>query len=298
MSIAHSGLAALYGRSSTRLQEQSIAAQETNMRDWARVNGFQADPAAVFLEADTSGAIPFAERPKGAALLRLLRESRHKHLIVPKIDRLGRSAMDVQNTIHTLRENLGVRVHIIDLGGHHFDTGHPLSGMMVAVLAYAAQMELDRIRERIQAVLNHKASKGELIGTIPYGFDAVETGAVTSKGVRVCRLVPNPTEQHWLQQMIEWRRHGLSYNLIARRLNQLGVPTKTGAGNVIHYKPSPRWPQGRTLLTTGRWQCGNVARVLNSRHTKKLLVLAEAAGVARCQTLDPLLQKAWSTKTS
>ena len=271
MSIAHSGLAALYGRSSTRLQEQSIAAQETNMLDWASINGFQTDPTAVFLEVDTSGAIPFAERPKGAALLRLLRDGRHKHLIVPKIDRLGRSAMDVQNTIHTLRENLSVRVHIIDLGGHHFDTGHPLSGMIIAVLAYAAQMELDRIRERIQTVLDHKASKGELIGTVPYGFDAVETGAVTSKGVRVRRLVPNPTERHWLQQMIEWRRHGLSYNLIARRLNQLGIPTKTGAGNVIHYKPSPRWPQGRTVITSGRWQCGNVARVLKSKHTTRLL---------------------------
>src|SRR5437867_3672461 len=179
MNPGHS--AALYGRSSTRHQAQSIAAQETNMLDWARVNGFQVDPTAIFLEDDTSGSIPFAERPKGAALLRLLRQSQHKHLVVSKIDRLGRSAMDVQNTIHTLREKFGVRVHVIDLGGHHFDTGHPLSGMIIAVLAYAAQMELDRIRERIQTVLNHKASKAELIGTIPYGFNAVETGAVTSK---------------------------------------------------------------------------------------------------------------------
>lgn len=241
------------------------------MLDWASVNGFQAAAAAVFLEDDTSGAIPFAERPKGAALLRLLCEGRHKHLTVPKIDRLGRSAMDVQDTIHTFREKFGVRVHVIDLGGYHFDTGHPLRGMIIAVLAYAAQMELDRIRERIQTVLDYKASKGELIGTIPYGFDAVEMGVVTSKGVRVRRLVPNPTEQLWLHQMIAWRRHGLSYNLIARRLNQLGVPTKTGAGNVIHYKPSPRWPTGRTLLTTGRWQCGNVARVLNSKQTTRLM---------------------------
>jgi DNA invertase Pin-like site-specific DNA recombinase len=109
--------------------------------------------------------------------------------------------MDVQNTIHTLRENLGVRVHIMDLGGHHFDTGHPLSGMIIAVLAYAAQMELERIRERIQTVLDHKTSKGELIGTVPYGYDAVETGAVTSKGVKVRKLVPNETELHWLRQM-------------------------------------------------------------------------------------------------
>src|SRR5258705_12218262 len=166
MSMAHSGLAALYGRSSTRLQEQSIAAQETNMLDWASVTSFQADPAAVFLEDDTSGAIPFAERPKGAALLRLLREGRHKHLIVPKIDRLGRSAMDVQNTIHTLRENLSVRVHIIDLGGHHFDTGHPLSGMIIAVLDYAAQMESDLIRELIQTLIDTIACKRELIDSI------------------------------------------------------------------------------------------------------------------------------------
>jgi len=57
-----------------------------------------------------------------------------------KIDRPGRGAMDVQNTIQTFREKFRVRVHVIDLGGHHFDTGHPLSGMIIAGLAYAAQM--------------------------------------------------------------------------------------------------------------------------------------------------------------
>jgi len=197
-----SNLAALYGRCSPKLQEQSIAAQETNMLRWTSANGFVVDQSAIFLEDDTSGSIPFAERPKGAALLRLLQQGRHRHLVVPKIDRLGRSAMDVQNTIHTLREKLSVRVHIIDLGGHHFDTGHPLSGMIIAVLAYAAQMELERIRERIQTVLDHKANKGELIGTVPYGFDAVETGAVTSKGVRIRQLIANERERVWLHQMV------------------------------------------------------------------------------------------------
>ena len=169
MTASAPNLAALYGRCSTKLQEQSIAAQETNMLRWISANGFVVDPSAIFLEDDTSGSIPFAERPKGAALLRLLQQGRHRHLVVPKIDRLGRSAMDVQNTMHTLREKLGVRVHIVDLGGHHFDTGHPLSGMIIAVLAYAAQMELERIRERIQTVLDHTASKGEL----PEGFEAI-----------------------------------------------------------------------------------------------------------------------------
>ena len=156
--------------------------------------------------------------------------------------------------------------------------------MIIAVLAYAAQMELDRIRERIKTVLDHKANKGELIGTVPYGFDAVETGAVTSKGVRVRRLVSNLTEQHWLLQMIEWREHGLSYNQIARRLNQLGVPTKSGSGNIIHYRPSRRWPKGRTLITSGRWQCGNVAGLLHSKHVQRLFETSklEDADKHRC----------------
>jgi len=265
-------LAALYGRCSTNRQEQSIQAQEANMLQWAKANGFSVDDHAVFLEDDISGTVPFGQRPKGAALLHLLERGQHKHLIVPKIDRLGRSAMDVQNTIHTLRENLGVRVHIMDLGGHHFDTGHPLSGMIIAVLAYAAQMELERIRERIQTVLDHKTSKGELIGTVPYGYDAVETGAVTSKGVKVRKLVPNEKEIYWLRQMAVWRERGMSYARIARQLNQLRVPTKQGAGNVIRYRPSPRWPQGRVVITQGKWQCGNVGRTLNSKHTTRLLM--------------------------
>jgi DNA invertase Pin-like site-specific DNA recombinase len=63
-------------------------------------------------------------------------------------------------------------------------------------------MELERIRERIQTVLDHKANKGELIGTVPYGFDAVETGAVTSKGVRIRQLIANERERVWLHQMV------------------------------------------------------------------------------------------------
>jgi len=262
--------AALYGRSSTDKQEQSIDAQQSKMLAWAHANGLVIDPSAIFLEDDTSGSIPFAQRSKGRMLLALLREGHIRHVIVPKIDRLGRSAMDVLNTIDRFTK-AGIRTHIIDLGGQHFDTGSAIGGMIVAVLAYAAQLELERIRERIQTVLDHKTSKGELIGTVPYGFNAVQTGAVTSKGIKVRKLVPNEAETHWLRQMATWRQQGFSYARIARHLNQLGVPTKQGAGNQIRYRPTARWPKGRLIITRGKWQCGNVARVLKSKHTQRLL---------------------------
>lgn len=271
MTYVHSRNAALYGRCSTNRQEQSIEAQQVAMLSWAESHGFLVDSSAIFLEDDISGAIPFADRPKGSALLRLLREGHHKHLIVPKIDRLGRSALDVLNTIDRITRS-GVRVHIIDLGGQYFDSGSPIGGMIIAVLAYAAQLELERIRERIKTVLDHKAAKGELTGTVPYGFDAVETGAMTSKCVKIRKLVPNSEELNWLRQMYCWRQGGLSYNQIAKRLNQLGVPTKVGAGKIINYR-------GQKRFSRGKWQCGNVARVLKGKHTRRLLAehLAPAA---------------------
>ncbi|MCI0748843.1 MAG: hypothetical protein L0Y58_25840 [Verrucomicrobia subdivision 3 bacterium] len=65
---------------------------------------------------------------------------------------------------------------------------------------------------------------------------------------------------------------GCGKGRIARRLNELAVTTKTGAGKIIHYKLSPRWPEGRIVITKGKWQSGNVARVLNSNHTRRILV--------------------------
>jgi len=42
------------------------------------------------------------------------------------------------------------------------------------------------------------------------------------------------------------------------------VPTKTGSGNVITY-------EGVKKFSSGRWQCGNVHKILNSRTTQDWL---------------------------
>ena len=231
------------------------------MRAWAQANGFDVD--RTFLEDDTSGSIHFAKRKKGAQILALAAAGQIEHLIVPKIDRLGRSAMDVQNTIHTLRDAFNVRVHIMDLGGQHFDTGSPLSGMIISVLAWAAELEVERIRERILTKLHYKTARGELIGTVPYGWRAIETEAVNAQGKPIRRLEPNEDEQRWLFQMVQWRKEGFSYWKIAKRLNQLGVPTKR-AGEV-HRR------HGQLLIARAGWQCGNVARLLQCKHVRRWL---------------------------
>jgi hypothetical protein len=77
-------------------------------------------------------------------------------------------------------------------------------------------------------------------------------------------LEPNPTEQGWLQAMHPWRESGWSYHQIAKELNRLNIPTKTGAGNVIPFR-------GARRLSCGRWHCGNVRKVLLSRMTQDWL---------------------------
>lgn len=61
--------------------------------------------------------------------------------------------------------------------------------------------------------------------------------------------------------MHHWRQFGWSYGRIATELNRLDVPTKTGAGQVITDK-------GVKRFSSGRWQCGNVQKVLNSRNPR------------------------------
>jgi hypothetical protein len=48
---------------------------------------------------------------------------------------------------------------------------------------------------RITTALAQKRSQGQLIGSVTYGWDAVETGDVSAKGVRLRRLVDRPAEQ-------------------------------------------------------------------------------------------------------
>jgi hypothetical protein len=88
---------------------------------------------------------------------------------------------------------------------------------------------------------------------------------VAKHGLLVSQLLePNLTEQEWLRAMYHWRQAGWSYHRIANELNRLNILTKTGAGNIITYKGAKRWSHGR-------WQCGNVHKVLQSRTAQEWL---------------------------
>lgn len=253
-------LAVIYGRVSTAIQGSSVEAQEHLPEQYC------ADLALPvihrFADPDTSGSTFLRKREEGAQMLTLLLNpaSGITDLVVTFQDRLGRNALDQIGTILEIWA-AGVTPHFVCEGGACPRT--PDNELKFNLKAVIAQDELNRIRGRIRVGLDRKKSRGELCGTVPYGFDAAETGATTGKGVRIRTLTDNFDEQRWLLHMHQRRAEGWGYHRIAKELNALGVPTKR-RGELLTRQGGD---EGEQAICPGRWQCGNVSNVLHSKTT-------------------------------
>lgn len=120
--------------------------------------GFNVEPKRIVAET-VSGSVPAMER-KGFAKL-LDRLEAEDVLIVTKLDRLGRNAMDVRATVERLAAE-GVRVHCLALGG--VDLTSPAGKMTMGVIAAVAEFERDLLIERTQSGLARAKAEGKRLG--------------------------------------------------------------------------------------------------------------------------------------
>ena len=159
--------------------------------------GFAVEPRRVVSET-VSGSSAIEQRP---GFMRLLdRLETDDVLIVTKMDRLGRSAIDVVATVDRLA-SMGVRVHCLALGGA--DLTSPAGRMVMTVLAATAQFERDLLIERTQAGLQRAKAEGATFGR-PATLDKAQREAVQAglaAGVSVSALA---------------RQHGTSRQTIMR----------------------------------------------------------------------------------
>lgn len=120
--------------------------------------GFKIDARRVIAET-VSGSTPAMERKGFRKLLDRLEWD--DVLVVTKLDRLGRNAMDVRATIERLDE-LQVRVHCLALGG--VDLTSAAGKMTMSVIASVAEFERDLLVERTQAGLARAKAQGKKLG--------------------------------------------------------------------------------------------------------------------------------------
>ena len=120
--------------------------------------GFAVDPKRVVAET-VSGSVAAKERKGFSRLVDRLEDG--DVLVVTKLDRLGRNAMDVRATVEELAKE-GVRVHCLALGG--VDLTSAAGKMTMGVIAAVAEFERDLLVERTQAGLSRAKAEGKTLG--------------------------------------------------------------------------------------------------------------------------------------
>jgi len=146
--------------------------------------GFSIEPRRAVTET-ISGSVATAQRRSFARLLDRLEAG--DVLVVTKLDRLGRNAMDVGSTVAKLAD-LGVRVHCLALGG--VDLTSSTGKLTMNVINAVAEFERDLLIERTQAGLSRAKAEGKQLGR-PASLAADQRSSVAQRlreGVGVSAL--------------------------------------------------------------------------------------------------------------
>jgi site-specific DNA recombinase len=198
-----------------------------------------------YADDGVSGMIPLASRPHGGRLVRDAAVGRVDAIIVYKVDRLGREAIDVMGTKRLLL-SLGIRLLSV-VEGEPDLLGYDVQ----AVVGDHYRREF--LRKSADGMAR-AASEGRYTGgVIPYGFRV--------EGLKQnARLVPDET--HVSESLTAagvvrriYDRLGLgqvSCGIVADELNALGVPT--------HYARDGRGIRGKR--TRGLWTAGRIRNLV------------------------------------
>jgi DNA invertase Pin-like site-specific DNA recombinase len=210
-----------YLRVSTERQAKDgygLADQQKQVRAWCRANDHKL--VRIVTDDAKSGSLEAAERPGLLEVLKAIRDREAESVIMRDLDRIAR----------TLTVQEGVLAQLWKLGGHAFvvtdpdevpqdDPDDPMRTAMRQMAGVFAQLERAMTIKRMR---NGRAAKAEQGGYAGYGSPSFGQRAEGKE------LVPDEYEAATITRMRELRDEGLSYRLIAARLNEEGLKSKRG----------------------------------------------------------------------
>ena len=123
--------------------------------------GFSIMPQRL-VEEHISGSVAASERPGFSRLIDRMENG--DVLIVTKLDRLGRNAMDIRKTVEQFADS-GIRVHCLALGG--VDLTSPAGKMTMQVISAVAEFERDLLLERTHSGIERAKNAGKRFGRPP-----------------------------------------------------------------------------------------------------------------------------------
>lgn len=216
---ACSQLAAAYVRVSTEeqaVQGVSLDAQVERARAYAAAQGLSLE--MVFRDEGVSAGTSLSSRPAGSRLVHALNRGEFAHVIAVKLDRCFRNAADCMQTVDGWTKS-GIAVHFVDLGGQAVDSQTAMGKFFLGIMASCAELELGNIRDRTRAALQHKKTRGDRLGTTPFGFLTPVPGSP---------LVPNGRELATVRRLLELCAQDMPFTHVARRLTEEGHVAKRG----------------------------------------------------------------------
>ncbi|MEO5968403.1 MAG: recombinase family protein [Bdellovibrionia bacterium] len=152
-SLSKKNRVGLYARISTH-DQKTLSLQLNQMRRYVKDRDWR---VALEVQDVGSGA---QERPRREDILKAARRREIDLVIVWKLDRWGRSLVDL---VTTLKELSGLGVGFISLT-EAMDLTTPTGRAMTGLLAVFAEFEREILRERIKAGIAYAKSQGRIFG--------------------------------------------------------------------------------------------------------------------------------------
>ena len=205
-----------YARVSTSLQ--SLQNQRHEIFEYAHKNNILIDK---IVEIEISSTKNKKERLIDETLSKL---TRGDVLIVTKLDRLGRSTIEVLQIIEDIKSK-GIILHIIKDGLIiNCNISNPINDMLLTLLSGFAQMEKNFISERTKSALAELKRKGVKLGS-PQNLN--EEARQKGLEVRQQKARENNNTKKASILISSLRQKGLSFQKIADTLNDYGYKTST-----------------------------------------------------------------------
>jgi DNA invertase Pin-like site-specific DNA recombinase len=202
-----------YCRVSTEDQSvhgHSLPAQEQKIRQYADLYGMQISE----IVTDAGISAKNFNRPGIQSILTMIRKKEVQAIIVAKLDRLTRNVRDLADIVELCNKTDTALISV----NEHIDTGTAAGRMILNMLGVISQWEREAIGERTSASLQYKKQSGK-----KYNCNAIY-GYTEQDG----NLIPDETEQNNITLMIHLRDQGLSFKVIAERLNSINIQSRSG----------------------------------------------------------------------
>jgi DNA invertase Pin-like site-specific DNA recombinase len=239
-----------------------LGVQRERIEAWCKFAGLPT--IEVFQDAGISGASTENRPAFRHAIRRALELGDRGCLVAYKLDRLGRSALDVQETLGLLL-HAGVRVvSVVDGIDSSSGMGSVLLKLLTSILASFAELEKETIRTRLLDGRRRADAHDRTYASEPrYGRHVADA----DRGL----LATDDDEVRAIERMKELRGKGLSYRAIARAVTVEGFrPRRAAAWSDVVV---------RTILTGKRSQRRSAGTARFERARAALLAEPDAGEV-------------------